>query len=30
MNKPVRVVLLDQAEKEYKRLNEIVGQQIRR
>ena len=28
MNKPVRVVLLDEAEKEYKRLNEIVGQQI--
>ena len=28
MNKPVRVILLDEAEKEYKRLNEIVGQQI--
>ena len=29
MNKPVRVVLLDQAESEYKRLNELVGQQLR-
>ncbi len=29
MNKPVRVVLLDEADSEYKRLNEIVGQQIR-
>jgi len=28
MNKPVRVILLDEAETEYKRLNEIVGQQI--
>lgn len=29
MNKPVRVVLLDEADSEYKRLNEIVGQQLR-
>lgn len=29
MNKQVRVILLDEAEKEYKRLNEIVGQQLR-
>lgn len=29
MNKPVRVVLLDEADSEYKRLNEIIGQQIR-
>ncbi|HLC19979.1 MAG TPA: hypothetical protein VJK72_03595 [Candidatus Nanoarchaeia archaeon] len=28
MNKPVRVVLLDEADSEYKKLNEIVGQQI--
>jgi len=28
MNKPVRVILLDEADFEYKRLNEIVGQQI--
>ena len=28
MNKPVRVILLDEADAEYKRLNEIVGQQI--
>ena len=28
MNKPVRIILLDEAETEYKRLNEIVGQQI--
>lgn len=28
MNKPVRVILLDNADKEYKRLNEIVGQQL--
>ena len=27
MNKPVRIVLLDEADKEYKRLNEIVGKQ---
>jgi len=29
MNKPIRVVLLDEADKEYKRLNEIVGKQFR-
>lgn len=29
MNKPVRVILLDEADFEYKRLNEIVGQQIK-
>lgn len=29
MNKPVRVILLDEADSEYKRLNEIVGQQLR-
>ena len=29
MNKPVMVVLLDQADQEYKRLNDIVGQQLR-
>jgi len=28
MNKPVRVVLLDEAKKEYARLNKIVGLQI--
>lgn len=28
MNKPVRVILLDEADLEYKKLNEIVGQQI--
>jgi len=28
MNKPVRVILLDEASSEYKKLNEIVGQQI--
>ena len=27
MNKPVRVILLDEADEEYKRLNNIVGQQ---
>ena len=27
MKKPVRVILLDEADKEYKKLNEIVGQQ---
>lgn len=27
MNKPVRVILLDEADIEYKKLNEIVGQQ---
>ena len=29
MNKPVRVILLNEAEAEYKRLNEVVGQQIK-
>ncbi|MBW2968676.1 hypothetical protein KY314_00990 [Candidatus Woesearchaeota archaeon] len=29
MNRPVRIILLDEAETEYKRLNEIVGRQIR-
>lgn len=29
MNKPVRVILLDEAELEYKKLNEIVGQQLK-
>ena len=29
MNKPVRVILLDEADAEYKRLNEAVGQQIK-
>ena len=28
MNKPVRIILLDEAETEYKILNELVGQQI--
>lgn len=28
MNKPVRVVLIDQADVEYKKLNEIVGTQL--
>ena len=28
MKKPVRVILLDEANSEYKKLNEIVGQQI--
>ena len=28
MKKPVRVILLDEAESEFKKLNEIVGQQI--
>ena len=28
MNKSVRVILLDEADKEYKRLNELVGRQI--
>lgn len=27
--KPVRVILLDEADEEYKRLNEVVGQQIK-
>ncbi len=29
MNKPVRVILLGEADSEYKQLNEIVGQQLR-
>lgn len=29
MNKPTRVVLLNEAEKEQKKLNEVVGQQIK-
>ena len=29
MNKPVRVILLDEADSEYKKLNEIIGQQIK-
>lgn len=29
MNKPVRVILLDEADLEYKRLNAVVGQQLR-
>ena len=28
MNKSVRVILLDEADAEYQRLNELVGQQI--
>ena len=28
MNKPIRVILLDEADFEYKKLNEIVGQQL--
>ena len=28
MNKPVRVIFLDDADSEYKRLNDIVGQQL--
>ncbi len=28
MNKPVRVILIGEAEQEYKKLNEIVGQQM--
>lgn len=27
MNKPVRVILLNEADKEYRRLNEVVGKQ---
>ena len=30
MNKPTRVILLDEADAEYKRLNEIAGHQLRR
>ena len=29
MNKPVRVILLDEADSEYKKLNELVGHQLR-
>lgn len=29
MNKPTRVILLDEADSEYKKLNDIVGQQIK-
>ena len=29
MNKPVRVILLDEADYEYNKLNEVVGQQIK-
>ena len=29
MNKTIRVILIDEADSEYKRLNEIVGQQIK-
>jgi Txe/YoeB family toxin of Txe-Axe toxin-antitoxin module len=29
MKKPVKVILLDEADIEYKRLNEIIGKQIR-
>jgi hypothetical protein len=29
MNKPIRVILLDEADAEYKRLNAIVGQQLK-
>ena len=29
MNKPVRVILLGEADSEYRRLNELVGQQLR-
>ena len=29
MNKPTRVILLNGAEEEYKKLNEIVGKQIK-
>ena len=29
MNKPTKVILLDEADAEYKRLNEIAGQQIK-
>ncbi len=28
MNKPVRVILIGEAQEEYKKINEIVGQQI--
>ena len=29
MNKPVRIILLGEAEKEFKKLNEIVGNQLK-
>jgi len=29
MNKPARVILLDEADSEYKKLNEVVGQQLK-
>jgi len=29
MNKPIRVILLGEADNEYKRLNELVGNQLR-
>ncbi len=29
MNKPVRIILLEEADSEYKRLNGVVGQQLR-
>ncbi len=29
MNKPIKVIFLDEADSEYKRLNGIVGQQMR-
>jgi len=29
MNKPVKVILLDETDSEYKKVNEIVGQQIK-
>lgn len=29
MNKPVRVIFIDEADNEYKRLNDVVGQQIK-
>jgi hypothetical protein len=29
MNKPVRIILIDEADVEYKKLNEIVGKQIK-
>jgi hypothetical protein len=29
MNKPTRVILIDEAGEEFKKLNEIVGQQLK-
>lgn len=29
MNKPARVILLDEADSEYRKLNQLVGQQIK-